>query len=151
MTKILFFLFCALSAATAFAADLQIIKPVKAEASSSLPDAKADLAIDGDINSSWKSLPTTGEEQWFKVDLGSERVISGIDISWDFAYAKEFSIEVSTDGGSWTQVLEQKYGKGGREALEFDPVPARYVKVHLIKRSKADNYSIGEVGVKGRL
>ena len=134
-----------------WAADLQPqpLKLLKAEASSALSDAKPENAIDDDLKSAWKSVPGD-EEQWFKVDLGSERVISGIDISWDFAHAKEFTVEVSPDGGKWTQVQEQRFGKGGREAFTFDPVPARYVRVHLIKRGKADNYAIDELEIKGK-
>lgn len=134
------------------AEEAQTLKPLKAEASSALlgkDDAKPENAIDGDLKSSWKS-EAGDEEQWFKVDLGSTRIVSGIDISWDFAHAKEFTVEVSQDGKGWTQVQEQRFGKGGREAFTFDPVQTRFVRVHLIKRAKPEGYAIEELGVKGK-
>ncbi|MBM9510399.1 discoidin domain-containing protein [Actinacidiphila acididurans] len=59
-------------------------------------------ATDGDPNTRWSSAYQ--DEQWLQVDLGSAVSFDRIAIVWEAAYPKTYTIQVSTDGSSWTDV-----------------------------------------------
>jgi hypothetical protein len=57
-------------------------------------------AVDGDPNTRWSSGYT--DNQWIQVDLGSVVSFDRAVLSWEQAYARTFTIEVSDDGTNWT-------------------------------------------------
>ncbi|PTM96938.1 discoidin domain-containing protein [Streptomyces sp. VMFN-G11Ma] len=65
-------------------------------------DHKAGNATDGDPNSRWSSVHE--DDQWIAVDLGSSVTFDRVAILWETAYAKSFTIQVSDDGTTWTDV-----------------------------------------------
>jgi hypothetical protein len=80
------------------------------------------------------------------VDLGSDVPLSRIRLNWESAYAKDYELQISNDGTSWTTVRRVKDGEGGIEEQEVSQT-ARYVRVIGLKRATPYGISLYELQV----
>ena len=90
------------------------------------------LSIDGNLTTRW-SLAAATENEWYKVNLGSVKKISRVDIKWEGAYASDYALQVSTDDVTFTTVFSTSTSVGGDVSHTFTPVDAKYVKILLNK------------------
>jgi lambda repressor-like predicted transcriptional regulator len=79
--------------------DLAVRKAVTASGDDGNPAANA---VDGNPRTRWSSRYQDNE--WIQVDLGSAQTFDTVTIAWETAYAREFVVQVSDDGQSWTDV-----------------------------------------------
>ena len=104
-------------------------------------------AVDGSYTTRWSSLYT--DAQWLTVDLGANYDINRVKISWEAAYGKNYNINVSTDGVTWTTLKSVI----GNTNLSNDHTglsgTCRYVSVNGSLRGTAYGYSIYELEVYG--
>ena len=107
------------------AVDLAAGKP--AQASSELDTFGAGNAGDNDDTTSWSSQP--GDSEWLSVDLGKTTAIDRVHLLWGENYALGYSIQVSNDGKSWTDVAKTSTGLGDTEWVHFASTQARWVRV----------------------
>ena len=110
----------------------------------------AALAIDGDKDSRWESEQSDPQE-WL-LDLGQERVFNTIQIRWEGAYGKTFTIDISSDGENWSNIVsvaDQSLAGFPYEQTfnEFDKVTARYVRFTGTARGTGYGYSFYEFRV----
>jgi len=110
-----------------------------------------ETAIDGDPYTMWWSDNDQPDPQWLMVDLGKECNVSAVTVLWWKAYAKDYTIEVSSDARSWHKVARvtgrNKY-HGDMDMLRFKPVRARFVRLHCTKRAVTwQAYTVFEFGV----
>ncbi len=94
-------------------------------------------AIDGNDGSRWESA--FSDPQWFIVDLGQRRIFNTVQIRWQTAYSRTFTIDVSNDGETWTTKKVESNYTGGGENVEYEVsfgenVTARYVRLHSTAR-----------------
>ncbi|MET1075045.1 MAG: discoidin domain-containing protein, partial [Umezawaea sp.] len=139
-----------LTAATtpAVAADVVVSqnKPVTASSSESAGTSAA-AAVDGNDGTRWSSAFSA--DQWFQVDLGAATRISQVAVNWENAYAKAFTIQLSTDGSAYAQAYATTTGTGGRQAVPVTGT-ARYVRITLTQRALPSyGYSMWEFQVLG--
>ncbi|MFI5914251.1 discoidin domain-containing protein [Dactylosporangium sp. NPDC051541] len=107
----------------------------------------ASAAVDGNTGTRWSSA--FAATQWFQVDLGSAATVSRIDIAWENAYAKAFSIQFSSDGSAYTQAYSTTTGPGGKQSIAATGT-ARFVRINLTVRALAAyGYSFWEFQVFG--
>ena len=109
-------------------------------ASSTQTGYPASNATDGDDNTRWGS--DFSDPQWLQVDLGAPKTFRRIQILWEDASARAYSLETSNDGTAWSKVYETATSTGGWQNLRFDPVTARYVRLYGTKRNTPYGYSI---------
>ena len=102
-------------------------------------DCVAANAFDGNDITRWTC--DGADQGWLMVDLGKICPIDGVRISWENAYAKDYHIEVSEDGETFTKVAETVGGNGGLNTLKFDAVDARFVRLVCTARGTMWNYS----------
>ena len=107
--------------------------------------------IDGDPSTRW-SAP--GDGQWIEYDLGSPQSISQVKASWHKGNERvaTFSINVSSNGSTWTTVLDHTNSSGTSLGLESYPVVAegaRYVRIIGHGNSANSWNSITEVEIWG--
>lgn len=123
-------------------------RPVKASSVLTLNNQtyRAEFAVDGRTDTRWSS-EFNKDPQWLAVDLGETVTISRVELQWEAAFAKSYSIQVSTDGQNWKTVAVKNNGAGKTEVLQFDPTPARWVRVFCKERGTRFGYSLWEVGV----
>ena len=108
-------------------------------------------AFDGDTaGSRWESAWQSDDEN-LTVDLEQEYDVCRVVVYWENARAKEYDLQVSSDGESWQTVKTVKDSPVGGETVEFAPVCARYVRIQGVSRAmEAYGYSVYEMQVYGR-
>ncbi|MFE9628082.1 discoidin domain-containing protein [Streptomyces sp. NPDC006527] len=74
----------------------------QATASSAEDGHPAAHATDGDAGTRWSSAYE--DHQWIQVDLGSARRFDRVAVLWEQAYPKTYTIQISDDGDTWTDV-----------------------------------------------
>ncbi|MEN0128318.1 MAG: discoidin domain-containing protein [Brevundimonas sp.] len=135
-------------ASAASAADVNLSQGKTATASSveSADYTPAKAAVDGDNGTRWSSQAS--DSQWLQVDLGSSKTIGSVQLRWETAYAKAFTIQTSQDGTSWTTVATVTNGTGGNQTVAA-PGTGRYVRINLTQRATGYGYSLWEFQVFG--
>ncbi|MFE7750231.1 discoidin domain-containing protein [Streptomyces sp. NPDC057428] len=71
-------------------------------ASTEEADHPAAHATDGNPGTRWASAYE--DQQWIQVDLGSAQRFDRVAVLWEQAYPKTYTIQVSDDGDSWSDV-----------------------------------------------
>lgn len=108
-----------------------------ATTSASEPGNTPSNALDGDLNSIWRSSTDQGSGQWFKVDLGNSLWISQISLDSGTntnEYASGFIVEASNDNQSW-QHIATDIGTAPLIIVNFPIKPYRYLKITLTENS----------------
>ena len=109
-------------------------------------DCSATNAIDGRGNTRWSSK--RGDNEWLLVDLGSPKTVAQIQLDWEAAAGKEYSIQFSNDGQNFTDVYTVTDGKpGAREYIRIKPQETRYIRLLGKKRATQYGYSLWEMKV----
>lgn len=114
-------------------------------ASSSKNGSNPALVVDGNMNSRWES--EWEDNQWICVDLGTTSEISKVILSWEAAYASKYTLQVSEDSISWTDISSNENSDGDKDTITFDPVNARFVRINCITRATEYGFSIYEIEV----
>lgn len=104
-------------------------------------------AVDGNPNTRWES--EFKDPQYIQVDLGSTQTINRVVLNWEAAYGKAYTIQVSTNGTTWSTPFSTTTGDGGIDDITFAPVSARYVKMEGTQRALPYGYSLWEFEVYG--
>ena len=107
-------------------------------------------AIDGDNGTRWESAQS--DPQWFVVNLGQQREFNTVQLLWEGAYGKTFTIDYSTDSTTWTNfatIADQTLaGFPYLQTLTVDkPVTAQYVRFEGTARGTGYGYSFWEFQV----
>lgn len=117
-------------------------------ASSALPGAAPELALDGRADSAWKSDPAAGPAQRLTLDLRQMREFGGLVLRWqEGGHASRYDVELSEDGVAWRQVRRVADGNGGRDALLLPESEARMVRLTL-HGGVAASYALAEVEIE---
>jgi hypothetical protein len=99
---------------------------------------------DGSLTSSWRSLAGT-DKQWIYVDLGQRYSISRVRLTWDAAFAAEYTIQVHVSGNTWQTIYKTTTGDGYVDDIRGLSTVGRMVRVFATKRgSTLRNYSLKE-------
>lgn len=123
------------------------IKPVAATASRlENPGLSAAMAIDGKLDTRWGSAFEDGA--WIQFDFGVKTQVGYIKLQWQAAYGKQYALQVSDDGQTWTQVRYVANGQGGTEEFYNLGINSRYIRLQGVTRSSQYGYSLLEVGFK---
>ncbi|MFJ7217444.1 discoidin domain-containing protein [Amycolatopsis sp. NPDC098790] len=103
-------------------------------------------AFDGRATTRWSSQ--FSDPQWLQVDLGGAATITGVDLTWESAYATAYRLETSNDGTTWTQLYATTSGHGGTESLAVRGT-GRYLRLTGTARATGYGYSLWEFDVRG--
>jgi hypothetical protein len=106
----------------------------------------ASSATDGNATTRWSSAPV--DPQWLQVDLGATAAVTSVAISWETAYAADFTVQVSANATTWTTVATVTGGAGGRQSLNVSG-SGRYVRLNATRRATAWGVSVFEFQVFG--
>lgn len=117
-------------------------------ASSALSGHPAELVLDHDAESFWRSRPLPAE-QWLLLDLGQNRELGGLVIDWDREdYATAFEVETSTNGEQWDSGHVTTTGHGGRSWIYLPDAESRFVRIVMRRSSLARGYGVRELRVE---
>ena len=126
-------------------ANLALGRPATASASNGGNDAAK--INDGNLGTRWES--PAKDNQWVEIDLENSYLLDHTVLAWEGAYAKDYSLSVSTDGENWWTVCSYKEGKGGTETLALPAVPARFIRLDCERRATVWGNSLYEWEVYG--
>ncbi|HQE92557.1 MAG TPA: discoidin domain-containing protein [Anaerolineae bacterium] len=110
-------------------------------------DLSGEKAVDGRLNSRWASAYT--DPQSITLDLGAVRDMARMVLVWETAYGKEYKLQVSADGVTWTDVVHETNGDGGQDD-HLVTARGRYVRMEGLKRGTEWGYSLWEFWVFDR-
>jgi hypothetical protein len=118
--------------------------------------------LDGDINTGWSSARGTAPPAWMEVDLGAERVVSGVTLVNDRAerIPEDFLVLVDRDG-AWRQMaalapqgVAARWENGAIRiapsrtlTVRFAPVATR--RIRLVEKGPPGRWSVAEIFVLG--
>lgn len=103
--------------------------------------------IDGNLETRWSS--DYRDDNWIYLDLGESQTVNRVKLLWEGAFGRAYDIQVSNDAQQWTTVFSRADGSGGTEDIQFDPVPARYVRLDGRERATRWGYSLYQFEVYG--
>ena len=69
-----------------------------------------------------------------------------MQLVWESAYGKAYTIQTSNDGSAWTNLRSVTDGNGGIDSFDVS-ASARYVRLALSGRGTEYGYSLFEMGV----
>ncbi|WP_103516798.1 discoidin domain-containing protein [Streptomyces sp. SM10] len=101
-------------------------------------------AVDGSFDTRWAS--DWADQQWIQVDLGAKTAFNHVQLAWETAYAKAYTLQTSDNGQDWTTVRTVTEGNGGIDDVDVTS-EARYVRVNTTVRGTPWGYSLYEFGV----
>lgn len=112
-------------------------------------DAKsAQNVVDGAYNTNL--ILNDGRKTNVTVDLESVKEINKILVAWTGNYARNYVVEISTDGEEWTEVYEKKKGGGGTDKILLDEKEeCRYIRLSGFEKRGRKSPELVEVEVYG--
>ena len=112
-------------------------------------NGNATNAIDYKPGTRWEAPGS--DPQWIAVDLGSVKTIKEIDAWWETASARDFKVQVSSDGTNYKTVgivNGAASGANRRDTIVLtDTVSGRYVRIYDTARTTNWGHSIFEMAV----
>ncbi len=106
-------------------------------------------AIDNNAGSRWESA--SADPQTWTLDLGQARIFNTLEIVWEGAYGKTFTVSVSDDKVNWTPVWTVEgqvlAGFPYTQTQKIDKTTARYIQFHGTERGTGYGYSFWEFRV----
>ena len=111
-------------------------------ASSSQEGQTADRAMDGRVDTAWRSAG--GGAQWLNVDLRTVREFGGLVVQWNAA-ARDYDVATSIDAKEWTVVRSVRNSNGGRDYLQTPNAAARYIRINM---NGDERYAVDEITIE---
>ena len=119
-------------------------------ASTNTPAAGGDVAsnaIDGNLNTRFSSDEAQAAGEYWEANMGSAQTFNELDMEVPNSagdYARGYSVEVSTNGTTWTTVATCT-GSGPSEVVTFGLQTAQYLRVVLTTALASNWWSIDEL------
>jgi hexosaminidase len=126
--------------------DIVFGKKVAVSSTEKTPGIDKDLMVDGDYETRWAS--GEADSAWILIDLEEEYTINTLKLSWEWAFARAYQVQISKDSKTWNTFID----KSGKEDSHFDlyqglAAKGRYLKI-LCNRRVSDQwggYSLYEI------
>lgn len=120
----------------------------------------ANFATDGNKDTRWGSNYNSSTNdpfdkiEWLMIDLEKSYTLENIKLTWQDAYAKEYSVQVSDDGINFQDIVKVNDGDGKEDQLDLMGAKGRYVRIHCTKAVPSNDgwkwnygYSLYEVEI----
>ncbi|MGI9239252.1 MAG: discoidin domain-containing protein, partial [Verrucomicrobiales bacterium] len=110
-------------------------------------------AIDGNAGSRWDTGTTQAPGMWFSFDMREPRELTAITLHTENSphdYPREYQVEISQDGESWTELVSQRSGSGVVTDIVLPATQTRHVRISQHGRSNSKYWSIHQLEVFAR-
>src|SRR5699024_2935265 len=86
---------------------------------------------------------------WLAIDFGEPVTFAATSIHWENAAAEDYTLQVSEDGETWTDIASQTDQPEGERTddLTFDPGTSQYLRVHVTAKAMSPYLSIYDITV----
>jgi hypothetical protein len=107
--------------------------------------------VDGTSSTRWASLYS--DPQWIRIDLGTVYSINRVILNWEFASARDYRIEISNDGSSWSPVTNRSGMSTGARKDDLSGLSGsgRYIRMYGTARTSQYGYSLWDFEVYGSI
>ena len=123
-------------------------QPLQPHLSASSALAPPQAAMDGDVQTAWRSDPAKGVEQHLDIDLGRPREFGGLVLHWRVGEAAtDYDVDFSDDAKHWRTVRRVHGSNGGDDALLLTESETRFVRLAL-HAAQAHGYALSEIQIK---
>jgi hypothetical protein len=143
------FILCSLTL-SAFAQEMNVNFALTANgATATATSGNPLLAMDDNTGTRWESEHKV-DPQTFTIDFGQVRTFNTIQIVWEGAYAKDFTVSTSSDNSLWSEVLkveDQTVTNNEVKTYFINQTTARYIQFHGTERALNYGYSFYEFRV----
>ncbi|MGH8047342.1 MAG: glycosyl hydrolase [Chthoniobacterales bacterium] len=104
-------------------------------------NAPANAADGNTASTRWAAVDAT-YPQWWRVDLGSAKTLTRADIAWYSSATRsyKYKIEISTDGNSYSTVVDKTANTAFGDTSDAFSATARYVRVTLTGGSSGTGF-----------
>jgi mono/diheme cytochrome c family protein len=112
--------------------------------------AAAALAVDGDPNTRFDTKAFQAPGMWFQLELPEEKQVAGIELDAGKSvgdYPRGYTVELSTDGQTWSQPLATGKGSGPLIDIPLPPTKARFIRINQTGSAAGEFWSIHELRV----
>ena len=117
-------------------------------ASSARPGHEARHAVDGVVETSWRS-DASDEPQWLLLDFGATREYGGLVIHWDpTTIARAFDVDASDDGIAWKTVHSAGRPDAPRSYVYLPGAASRWLRLRFPRGGDGGAIGIAEVDVQ---
>jgi hexosaminidase len=103
---------------------------------------------DGDTGTRWSSK--YADDNWVQVELAAEAKIDHVTLTWPNACARDFALQTSTDGVTWTTVTRSQRDTCPRTDTIDVGATAKFVRMQGYERWASYGYSISEFQIWDR-
>lgn len=109
-----------------------------------LPGNVAANAIDGNTGTRWSS--SAGDSGWFQVQLAAAGPVDHVVIQWPAGAARNYTLQTSADGNTWTdvKVMTSGVGPARTDEIYLGSANVKFVRALLAKQWATFGYSISE-------
>lgn len=102
-------------------------------------------AIDADTTTEWRTAASTAS---LSLDFRAMREYGGLAIDWDSAdYARDYDVETSADGATWTRAYHVRNGDGGHDYIQLPESEGRAARI-VMRRSAGHGYAVRDVVIE---
>jgi hypothetical protein len=102
-------------------------------AEASIQPAQVALALDGDPRTFWDSGAPQTPRQWFRLNLGTPRMIDGVQfLSPGKGFPAGYALRASGDGATWQELARVAADNAQDVVAIFAPQPIRYLQIDLL-------------------
>jgi hypothetical protein len=120
----------------------------KLHASSTLAPTQPTHALDGALDTVWRSQRGADDEPTLTLDFQQPREFGGLVLRWaPGAFASRYVIEYSDDGEHWRAMRRVSAGNGGEDPHWLPESETRYVRLRLLD-GPATAYGLAEIEIK---
>jgi beta-glucosidase len=102
------------------------------------------FVVDGDLGSRWGS--EFNDDESITIDLGEPTAIGRVILRWETAYGSGYTLQVSDDNATWTDLATVTNGDGGVDDLAVSG-NGRYLRLQGQTRATGYGYSLWEIEV----
>lgn len=91
----------------------------------------ASYITDSNGTTTWDSGAAPDATTWFKIDLGENSLVNGVNIVWGTADTFNYKIEFSTDDSNYYTFRHLTFRNDSADTLNIGNAEARYIKVTI--------------------
>jgi len=105
-------------------------------------------AVDGSATTQWRSI-STDLNPWITIDFGAVYTLNSIKLTWSTNYAKDYLLEISTDGVLFSTIKKLTAQNGAIDELAGLIQKGRYLRLTVNARSSTSGVSLISAEVYG--
>lgn len=105
-------------------------------------------SLKNDDSEYYWSAPSTGDP-YLQLEFDKKYDVSTMVLKWGSGYAKEYTVEVSSDGENWKTAYTTEDGSGGIETVNFSAEKVKYIRISDFKRNGKIPATLYNISVYG--